>query len=131
MYFSKITRTLARNHNKNRFMDIGKILRQKREYKNLTQQEVADYVGVERTTYINWETGISDVKCKYLPKLAEFLNVDVREFFEENSSSILISPNNTDNKDNSINAGVIFFVNDRESLGKIIELVKKRYKDLS
>ena len=64
---------------KKTIMDIGKKLRQKRECKNLTQQEVADYVGVERTTYINWEAGTSDVKCKYIPKLSEFLNVDVRE----------------------------------------------------
>ena len=68
---------LQRNKIKVFFMDIGKKLKQKRECQKLTQQEVADYVGVERTTYMNWEAGVSDVKCKYIPKLAEFFNVDI------------------------------------------------------
>ena len=57
-------------------MEIGKNLRKIRESKKLTQQYVADYVGVERKTYINWETGESDVKSKFIPMLAELFNVE-------------------------------------------------------
>jgi Predicted transcriptional regulator len=52
-------------------MEIGENLRKIRESKNLSQQYVADYLGVERKTYLNWEAGESSIKSVFIPKLAE------------------------------------------------------------
>ena len=47
-------------------MDTGANLRRIRDSRNLTQQEVADYICVERKTYANWDAGVSEVKSKYI-----------------------------------------------------------------
>lgn len=56
---------------------ISKItLRELRLMKEKSQQEVADYLGVERTTYSNWEkTG--KYEFSIVLKLCEFYNVDI------------------------------------------------------
>ena len=111
-------------------MDIGKNLRKLRDSRQLSQQEVADYIGVERKTYMNWETGISDVKSTYIPMLAEFFNVDIKDLFKDNSSKIVITQNNTnkDNKENSVN-GIIVLINDKEAVDEIVNIIKRRQEN--
>lgn len=41
------------------FMINLRFLRKKQEY---TQQEIADRLGINRTTYTKWETGVSPTK---------------------------------------------------------------------
>ena len=64
-------------------MSAGSNLRKIRDSKKLSQQDVADYLGVERETYMNWEAGISEVKGSYFPKLADFFDVEISDFFQE------------------------------------------------
>ena len=54
-------------------MNIGDNLRVIRNKKNISQQEIADFLGIDRKTYVSWEAGTVDIKSSYLPKLAEFL----------------------------------------------------------
>ena len=108
-------------------MDIGGNLRKIRDSKNITQQEVADYIGVERKTYVNWETGVSEIKSKYIPKLAEFFNVEIKDLFREKSSNIII--NNTDNKEHSINNGIIILLNDKESMNELVNIIRSKFDD--
>ena len=110
-------------------MNIGKNLRMIRDKNKLSQEEVADYVGVERKTYMNWETGRSDVKSVYIPLLAEFLNVEIKDLFEEDTSKIVINQNNTDNKDNSVNNSIIVLLNDKEAVEEIVKIIKGRGKE--
>lgn len=46
-----------------------------RNSKNLMQKEVAEYIGVDRTTYVKYERGQSQPNFEILAKLADFFNV--------------------------------------------------------
>ena len=107
-------------------MEIGENLRKLRESQNLSQQYVADYVGVERKTYMNWEAGESDVKSKFIPKLAELFNVEIGDLYQGNSSEIIITQNNSDNKENSVN-GIVIILNDKKAVNELVNLVKQKF----
>lgn len=51
----------------------------------LTQQQVADAVGVSRTTYTKWETGASEPSFTYLSKLVSFFDARMVEKIDYNS----------------------------------------------
>ena len=54
-------------------------IRDAREKAGLTLDEMARRIGVGRTTYINFETGQTNLFSKNLPKTAEVLGVSVEE----------------------------------------------------
>lgn len=53
----------------------GTILIQLRNKSKLSQQEVADFIGVSRSTYVSWESDQSSYKVEYITKLADVFNV--------------------------------------------------------
>jgi hypothetical protein len=67
----------------------------------------------------------SKLHCEYLPKIAELLNVDIKDLFENQVSKIDITQNNSDNKDNSIN-GLFFVLSDKESLENLATVLKNK-----
>ena len=107
-------------------MEIGENLRKLRERKNISQQYVADYVGVERKTYINWETGESDVKSKFIPMLADLFNVEIGDLYQGKSSEVFITQNNSDNKDNSAN-GIVIILNDKKAINELVNMIKQKF----
>lgn len=48
---------------------------------NLTQDDVAKKIGVDRSTVAKWETGQSFPRAELLPKLASILNCTIDELF--------------------------------------------------
>jgi len=102
-------------------MHIGDNLRKARNKRELTHQEIADFLGVDRRTYIDWENGVTDMKVSYLLKLAEFLQVDVDELLPTKSGDIVISQNNSDNS--SIN-GIVFLLTDKDTIDQIFNAIK-------
>ena len=52
-----------------------KRLRQLRTNKKLTQKDVAEFLGVDRTTYVKYETGASEPNFDTLQRLATFFGV--------------------------------------------------------
>lgn len=55
---------------------LGSLIKNKREYLKLTQQEVADYVGVSKSAVSRWESGdISNMGIEKVPKLSEILEI--------------------------------------------------------
>ena len=108
-------------------MSIGDNLRVIRNKKNISQQEVADFLGVDRKTYVSWEAGGVDIKSSYIPKLAEFLHVEIMELFREKSSEIVINQHNTDNKDSSVN-GIVLVLTDKETVNQLVEVMKGRFE---
>lgn len=50
-------------------------LRELRERRNLLQKQVADEIGVDRTTYAKYESGASEPSFEILKKLARFYEV--------------------------------------------------------
>jgi len=49
-------------------MSIGDNLRVIRTRKNISVQEISDFLGVDRKTYSDWEKGETDVKGSFIPK---------------------------------------------------------------
>jgi transcriptional regulator with XRE-family HTH domain len=108
-------------------MNIGSNLMVLRNKQNFSQQKVADYLCVDRKTYINWETGVTDIKSSYIPKLAEFLQVEINDLFREKVSNVVFSQNKhqTNNKISSIN-GMVLLLTDNESIEKILDVIKEK-----
>ena len=103
-------------------MSIGNNLRIIRNKKNISQQEVADFLGIDRKTYVSWEAYTSDIKSSYIPQLANFLHVEISDLFKEKKSEVVF--NLQDNKDNSVNNGIVLFVTDKEAVSQIMEIMK-------
>lgn len=56
--------------------NIGDRLRVLRKCNSLTQQDVADFLGVDRTTYAKYELGNSQMSYETLTKLSTLFNED-------------------------------------------------------
>lgn len=54
-----------------------------RKSKNLTQMQLAEKVGVERSTIAKWELGIAMPTAQKLPKIAEVLECTIDDLFEK------------------------------------------------
>lgn len=46
-----------------------------RDCKNITQKEIADYLGIKQQQYARYEKGINIMPVTYLKKICEYLNV--------------------------------------------------------
>ena len=55
---------------------IGYNLRKIRKSRGYSQQCVADYLKINRTTYTKYETGVSQMPYEIMSRLAMFYNVD-------------------------------------------------------
>ena len=65
-----------------------------------------------------------------LQQLAEFFSVDIKEFFKNKSSNIVINQTNTDNKEHSVN-GIIVLLNDKETFNELVTIIKKQFGNIS
>ena len=52
-----------------------------RKNKGFTQQQVASKLGIDRTTYTKYETGVSEPGFEMLIRLSQVLNVSLDELF--------------------------------------------------
>jgi len=109
-------------------MSIGDKLRILRNKNNISQQAIADFLKVDRKTYMNWEDGETDIKSSYLPKLAEFLHVEINDLFPPKTGDIVINQHNSDNKDTSIN-GIVLLLTDKEAVDQLVKMMKTRFGD--
>lgn len=60
-------------------INIGKMIAKKRYEKGLTQEELANYIGVSKASVSKWETGQSYPDITFLPQLATFFNISIDE----------------------------------------------------
>ena len=107
-------------------MNIGDNIRALRNKNNVSQQEIADFLGVDRKTYVNWEAGSVDIKSSYLPKLAKFLHVEINDLFKDKPGDIVINQHYPENKNGSIN-GAIFLLTDKDAVNDIVSVMKDRF----
>jgi transcriptional regulator with XRE-family HTH domain len=68
-------------------MEINQILFLLRSAKKLSQQNVADEIGVDITTYNRYEKGTTEPKLSHIRKLAELYRLTLDEFFNYNNPS--------------------------------------------
>ena len=64
-------------------LSFGINLRTLRVQKNLSQQDIADRLSINRTTYTKWELGVSEPSLTMLLKLAEIYDVDRNRLLEK------------------------------------------------
>ena len=62
---------------------IGGFLQTLRKEKSLTQEQLAEIIGVSRRTISQWETGNNMPDLDVLVELADFYSVDLREILNE------------------------------------------------
>lgn len=60
-------------------LNIGKCIIQKRKAKGITQEQLADYIGVSKASVSKWESGASFPDILILPELATYFNISVDE----------------------------------------------------
>ena len=60
-------------------INIGKKINLKRKEKGMTQEELANYMGVSKAAISKWESGQSYPDITLLPILATFFNVSIDE----------------------------------------------------
>lgn len=80
-------------------MDIGSRLKNMRENKKNSQQEIADFLDISQKTYSNIESGKSTPSVTQLSKLSTLLDFDVLELLRE--EGITFNQSNNEFKDSS------------------------------
>lgn len=65
---------------------IGKKLKQLREGRKLTQSQISDIVGLSRASICNIERGYRAISVKDLKVLANYYDVDMNFFYEDEAS---------------------------------------------
>lgn len=78
-------------------MNINEILAEKlrkfRKQSELTQQQVADAIGIKRSAYAYYEIGKSAPKLSTLTNLAKLYNVSLDEFLIDEQEQLKVSAN--------------------------------------
>lgn len=68
-------------------LNVGTVILAQRKAAGLTQQAVADFLGVSKASVSKWETGQSYPDITLLPLLASFFNITVDELLAYRRSS--------------------------------------------
>ena len=68
---------------------IGQNLCKLRKANNFTQEQVAEYLGINRSTYSNYELGEREMPFELLERAADLFGCDLVLLLEENKELIL------------------------------------------
>ena len=114
-------------------MFIGTQLRKLRDKRHLSHQEIADQLGVARTTVWNWENDESHFKLDHLSKLAEILQVEPADLLPDGTVVKIV--NNKENTGSSVNGfvkidGTVLNEKLLKSLEETITLLKEQNQSL-
>lgn len=101
---------------------INEKLKLYRKKKGFTQEQVAKYLATDTSNYNRKENGEVKITNEEWEKLANFLNCDISEIYEENNPKIIYK-----NKGNSSvnNTGTIHYFNVPDFVLEHIELLKE------
>jgi transcriptional regulator with XRE-family HTH domain len=69
----------------NDFFRFGDKLKEKRKELSLTQEQMADKLGLKTSTYGNYETNKREPNSETIKNIADKLGMDVDDFFKNNS----------------------------------------------
>jgi transcriptional regulator with XRE-family HTH domain len=100
---------------------IGKNLKQLRDFNKFSQEQVATYLGINRSTYSNYESGEREAPLDVLEKISNLYGCDLHVLFEENMESFqdaLVCTFRVDNLSNS----------DLNEIAKFKDIVKSYLK---
>jgi transcriptional regulator with XRE-family HTH domain len=66
-------------------INIAKVLVKKRKEKGITQDQLANYIGVSKASVSKWETGQNYPDVTFLPQLAAYFNISIDELINYKS----------------------------------------------
>jgi len=87
-------------------INIGQKIRKIRELRNLTQQHMAQELGVTQSAYSKLEMGESDITYKKLEQISSILGISVEEFAAFNEQMIFNVMHNQTGNGFVLNKGV-------------------------
>ena len=67
---------------------IGNNLKRLRDANHFTQEQLAVFLGINRSTYSNYEMGEREIPFIILEKAADLFGLDLHLFFEEDESVV-------------------------------------------
>ena len=74
--------------NRSRQQTFGARIKARREHLRLSQQQIADQLGLGRATYAHYETGRSEITALDLERLAQVLTVPISYFFGDDGQDL-------------------------------------------
>ena len=107
-------------------MKIGHKLKNKRENKRFSQQEVADYLNVSQRTYSNIESNKSEPSLTQLSKLATILEFNLLDMLQE--QGLVFNQKKNEFKDNS--NGIVVNTTDMASILKDKETIINQQREI-
>ena len=109
-------------------MSIGTNIKKFRNKTRYSQKDMADFLGVDKNTYANWENESNDIKSEHIPKLAEIFGVEIQDLFENNSKKLEVNFNKQVQKGKSTNNSVVIVMPDKESVEKLVKVLKENFE---
>jgi transcriptional regulator with XRE-family HTH domain len=109
-------------------VSVGKNIKRLREFKNYTQEYVAEQLQISQTAYSKIERDETDVSFSKLNKIAKILGVNVNDIINTNDEKLWLSITYGQNFDNSNNGIVIkqsISKNEKDLYEKLIEEMRE------
>lgn len=109
----------------NEIIKIGDRLKELRKNQNLTQSQLAEKIGIPRTTYANYENNSREPSKEILEKIADILNVSINTLIYgdyTNEPGITIALHNTNGIDDELPDEA------KKEIENFIEYVRQKYK---
>ena len=69
-------------------MELGEKIRYTREYRNVSKEELADYLGIAAKTLANFESDLKPMKGAAIKAVAKYLNIPIGFYFDVKSRTI-------------------------------------------
>lgn len=105
----------------NEFIKIGSRLKKIRISKKITQKELAEKIGIPRTTYANYEADKREPKIETLKKIANVLNVPLTDLISNDSLQTNVQFKNDNNS-------ICYFSQRHYSISEFFDLVLDKSK---
>ncbi|MDN4492952.1 helix-turn-helix domain-containing protein [Ureibacillus aquaedulcis] len=105
-------------------MEIGQVIRYIRTNKKITQQDLANAIGMTRPYIARIESGKNSISSDKLTEILEYCNVTYNEFF------YIKNDYKTSTKMNEFNKVIeLYYANDLKEISKIKNRVNEQYKE--
>lgn len=104
-------------------ISIGKRIKELRKERNMTQEQLADFIGVSFQAVSKWENGIALPDIPLVPRLAQIFGVTIDELFAYNQKDIRAEI------EHCVNSARKHLENDYEAGRIILEDALKKYPD--
>ena len=62
-----------------------------RKQAGISQFELSEKIGVNRSTIAKWETGVSSPRAKIIPNVAKALECEVSDLFSDSSAETIVA----------------------------------------